>query len=104
MNASIPRSSTPGRPGLLRVVWVAVLAICAATGGCTRKYWREQADDLAYDIIRKKENDPRWSVPRVDVMPDPRSRFFDPFDPDFTPLPPDDPASHEYMHWVYGMN
>lgn len=83
---------------------LAIVALIALCGGCTRKYWREQADDLAYDIIRKKAVDPRWDLARVDVMPDPRSRFFDPFDPDFTPLPPDDPAAHEYMNWVYGMN
>ncbi|MCA9240505.1 MAG: TolC family protein, partial [Planctomycetales bacterium] len=41
------------------------------------------------------------SVPgeyRIDV--DPRSRMFDPFDPDCEPQPPDDPASHQLMNCV----
>lgn len=87
-----------------RVICFGLTALLALCGGCTRKYWREQADDLSYDIIKKKEVDPRWTLPRIDVLADPRSRFFDPYDPDFTPLPPDDPAAHDYMHWVYGMN
>jgi hypothetical protein len=41
-------------------------------------------------------------VDRVRVETDPRSRFFEGFDPDFEPLPPDDLAAHEYMHWAYG--
>jgi len=86
-----------------RIVLLGLLALTLVSAGCSRKYWREQADDLSYDIIKNKEVDPRWTVPRIDVTADPRSRFFDPFDPDFTPLPPDDPAAHQYMHWVYGM-
>jgi hypothetical protein len=46
--------------------------------------------------------DPRWAAPRFDVTPDPRSRFFDPYNPDKPPLPPDDPAAHCFMHWVDG--
>ncbi|MFN0056714.1 MAG: TolC family protein [Planctomycetales bacterium] len=92
------------RPWPVRAACFSLAILVALGGGCSRKYWREQADDLTYDIIKKKEVDPRWTLPRVDVMADPRSRFYDPFDPDFTPLPPDDPAAHDYMHWVYGMN
>lgn len=33
---------------------------------------------------------------------DPRSRYFDPYDPDSSPIPADDPAAHRYMHWVDG--
>ena len=31
---------------------------------------------------------------------DPRSRYFDDYDPDKPPMPPDDPASHQFMHCV----
>jgi hypothetical protein len=41
-------------------------------------------------------------VPRFDLEPDPRSRFYEPHDPDKTPLPPDDPTAHEVMHTVSG--
>src|SRR5690606_34394463 len=34
------------------------------------------------------------------IEPDHRSRFFDPFDPDCPPMPPDDPVSHQLMHCV----
>ncbi|MGQ0636738.1 MAG: TolC family protein [Planctomycetaceae bacterium] len=87
---------------LAPVVFFAAI-VCLIASGCSRKYWRDQADDLSYDILEHKQVDPRWELPRVNVMPDPRSRFYDPYDPDFAPLPPDDPASHSYMHWVYGM-
>jgi hypothetical protein len=33
---------------------------------------------------------------------DPRSRYYDPTNPDHPPLPPDDPYSHVYMHRVDG--
>ena len=32
-----------------------------------------------------------------------RSRYFDPYNLDKEPMPPDDPASHVFMHRVYGM-
>ncbi|HLJ10511.1 MAG TPA: hypothetical protein VKU82_04945, partial [Planctomycetaceae bacterium] len=63
--------------------------LCLAATGCTRKYWRKQADDLTYNLIRDKQNDPRWATERVMVETDPRSRFYEAFDPDWEPLPPD---------------
>src|SRR4029078_12746773 len=65
----IPTSRFAPRPG-----WFVLAAVIAICGGCGRKYWREQADDLSYDIIAKKELDPRWTLPRLDVRTDPRSR------------------------------
>ncbi len=44
--------------------------------------------------------DPRWAPPRVDLQPSTQSRFYDPYDPDCEPLPPDDPTAHGYMHWM----
>ncbi len=76
--------------------------LCLTTCGCARKYWRKQADDLSYNIIRDKQNDPRWATDRVRVETDPRSRIYEAYDPDFEPLPPDDLAAHEFMHWAYG--
>jgi len=37
------------------------------------------------------------------VMMDPRSRYYDPCDTIRPPMPPDDPASHVFMHCVDGM-
>ena len=74
----------------------------SAVSGCSRQFWRKQADRDAYTAIGEKINDPHWSIPRVDLTPDPRSRFYDPWDPDKRPLPPDDPTAHELMHSVNG--
>jgi outer membrane protein TolC len=80
-----------------------LLLVCLLSAGCSRAFWRKQADRDSYNVIAEKMTDPRWVLPRVDVTPDVRSRFFDPYDLDKPPLPPDDPAAHEYLHNVAGM-
>jgi len=70
--------------------------------GCSRQFWRKQADKDTYNAVAEKLNNPHWEVPRMELTPDPRSRFFDPYDPDKEPFPPDDPAAHELMHCVNG--
>lgn len=81
---------------------VGLIALTLGMGGCSRPFWRQQADQDSYELTSEKLVDPRWDLPRIDVEPDPRSRFFDPYDPDCEPLPPDDPAANEYMHLVAG--
>jgi len=44
----------------------------------------------------------RWGIPNFRLRYDPRSRYFDPTNPDHPPMPPDDPYSHTFMHWVDG--
>jgi hypothetical protein len=97
-------SEFPGRGATaLPHRWLCVLlAMLFALPGCSRARWRAQADEKAYAILREKALDPRWDAPRIDLEPDARSRFADPYDPNCPPLPPDDPAAHEYMHCVYG--
>jgi outer membrane protein TolC len=89
-----------------RSAWRIIL-LCASAlllaSACSRNHHRLRADTESYHILGEKTRDARWSPPRTDIAPDPRSRFFDQYDPDFPPLPPDDPAAHEYMHHVYGM-
>ena len=75
----------------------------SSLGGCSRSFWRQQADKDSYRAIGERFTDPRWQVPRTDITPDPRSRFFDPYDPDKTPLPPDDAAAHQFMHCANGI-
>ena len=66
--------------------------------GCSRAYWRRNANAEAYGLIQEKTRlDGRWVVPRTDIIPSPLSRMYDPFNPDYGPLPPDDPAAHRYM-------
>jgi hypothetical protein len=78
-------------------------AVAATNSGCSREYYRKQADDQGNCLISEKQNDPRWDTPEPSVYGDRRSRYYDPNDPDHPPLPPDDPVSHELMHCVYGM-
>jgi outer membrane protein TolC len=87
------------RYGALLVVAGAAVVLLP---GCSRQFWRKQAERDTYNAIGEKLNDPRWELPRVDLTPDQRSRFYDPYDPDKEPLPPDDPSAHTYMHQVNG--
>ncbi len=72
--------------------------------GCTRAFYREQADAEAYQLIAEKAQHPHWSLPPFSVDPDPRSRFYQPGPKDFPPMPPDDPEAHKLMHRVDGKN
>lgn len=83
--------------GLLTVMTVGTAVLAA---GCNRAYYRRQADDEAYALIEEKSDHPAWNLPDYDIQVDPRSRMFDPYNPDRPPMPPDDPVSHQFMHWV----
>jgi hypothetical protein len=86
-------------------VWATLflLACLVVPGvGCSRSKYRLQADCEAYNTIAERNLDPRWSTADYNIDIDPRSRYFDPYDPDHSPMPLDDPASHEYMRLVNG--
>lgn len=85
----------------MRTAVAIVLAVLLS--GCSRAYYRRDADRETYHAIRERTNDPRWDLPRITLDVPPQSRLFDPFNPDHPPLPPDDPAAHKYMHCVDGM-
>jgi hypothetical protein len=80
-----------------------LLAAVLASTGCTRTFWRGRADrEVAY-LVAEKSNNPRWALPPgFNLNMDPRSRYYDPTNPDHPPMPPDDPYSHVYMHRVDG--
>ncbi|MEX2170551.1 MAG: hypothetical protein WD851_14645 [Pirellulales bacterium] len=90
------------RPERVRAFfWVA--SLLAVLAGCTRSHYRTQADRDAYCLTDQKLT-AAGDVPgefRIDI--DPRSRMYSPYDPDFPPMPPDDPTSHRYMEVVDGM-
>lgn len=88
--------------GVSAYTTVLGLALIVLIPGCSRRFWRAQAEKDTYDAISQKLNDPHWQLPRIALTPDHRSRFFDPYDPDCEPLPPDDPAAHRIMHCVSG--
>ena len=63
------------------------------SAGCTRVYYRRQADNEVADILKEKDQFPDWKIEQMHVYPDPRARFADPTDPDHPPMPPDDEAA-----------
>jgi hypothetical protein len=65
-------------------------------------YYRVQADKEVKYLVTQKSNDARWQYDSFTIGMDPRSRYFDPTDPDGPPMPYDDPASHLYMHCIAG--
>lgn len=86
-----------------RLVGLILCVSLAGSAGCARTFWRGRADrEVAY-LVAEKSNNPRWALPPgFNLNIDPRSRYYDPTNPDRPPLPPDDPYSHQYMHHVDG--
>jgi outer membrane protein TolC len=72
------------------------------TGGCGRAFYRRQADQEVDALVHDAATDPRWPLEGFTIQPDPKSRMYDPFDPDRPPMPPDDPTAHRLMHCVDG--
>src|SRR5512144_449373 len=72
--------------------WLMLMALLAAglSTGCTRAFYRRQADIDAYSLIREKANHPHWELANYTISVDPRSRMYDPYAIDCPPIPPDD--------------
>ena len=81
---------------------ILVLGVALISSGCNRGRYRQQADDAAYALIHEKADNPHWPLEGYTIQVDPRSRMYDPFNPDFHPMPEDDPSSHRYMQCVDG--
>ncbi len=66
--------------------------------GCSRQFYRRQADRETGYLVREKSVGTPWEVPReYSIQPDPRSRFFDPTDPNYPTLPPAGPFLYSYQ-------
>lgn len=99
MNTCIRRlAARRARLGSSILLGLLVLALA----GCTRNFYRRQADREVYGVIGSAADDSRWVLEDYTIQPDPRSRMYDPCDPDFPPMPPDDPTSHRLMETVDG--
>lgn len=61
--------------------------------GCTREFFREWANQDVSEAVFEKSRDPRWRLDTFSIEPPSLSRFADPYDQDFPPAPPDDPAA-----------
>jgi hypothetical protein len=94
------RFSSNARPVRATLLLLACVAIAA--NGCSRTKYRLQADREAYDLIAERNVDSRWRANDYSIEPDRRSRYYDAYDPDHSPMPLDDPSSHLYMHLVDG--
>ena len=81
------------------LVWVAA---GLTASGCHRGHYREQADVAAYAAVEGATSNPQFHLPGYGIAIDPRSRLYDPSDPDCPPMPPDDPESHRLMECVDG--
>ncbi len=81
---------------------VFLLLICLSMG-CSRARYRTWADRESYPIIAERILQPQYDIGRTEVLPDPASRLFDPFDLDHPPKPPDDPAAAVFMAQPGGM-
>lgn len=89
----------PCLSGLITCILTPLLGLA----GCSPTKYRKSADREAYHTIAERNCDPRWAQADVRIDMNPRSRYFDPYNPDCSPMPHDDPASHRYMHCVDGM-
>jgi len=81
-------------------VWGVALGLLLAAAGCSRTYYRRQADQEVYGLVGAATHDPRWPLQGYAIQPKPESRFYDPNSPDHPAMPPDDPTSHQLMHCV----
>jgi hypothetical protein len=96
------------RQAFTTVFW-ATMAVLVITSGCTRRFYRNQADRSAFALIKEKAVDPRWPIANFHVYPDPRSRFADWTNWDRPPMPPDDPPAkilspNPQRPWIAGVD
>jgi outer membrane protein TolC len=77
--------------GLTRLPLMLLLIVSAA--GCSRKFFRERADDEVKTLLNAKSDKTDWPLEQWHVYPDGRARFVDVDNPDHPKKPPDDPAA-----------
>ena len=90
------RTSRKRSDTLTQRLWRGMLLTLLAMGsqaGCTREFYRDWANQDAAEAVFEKSRDPRWRIDAFSIEPPAMSRFADPYDPEFPPAPPDDPAT-----------
>ncbi|MCS7168203.1 MAG: hypothetical protein RMI91_04715 [Gemmatales bacterium] len=74
--------------------WCGLVAVVVMmVSGCTREFFRRRADHDVREILQEKEAVSEGRLANYFVYPHPLARFADPTDPNFPPMPPDDPAA-----------
>lgn len=86
-----------------KTVALTGLAMLLFQLGCSRTFYRKQADHEALYILNEKGNDPRWNMEDFSIEIDKQSRMFSVDDPDYPAMPPDDEAASVFMKSVDGM-
>lgn len=81
-------------------VCVLLLLAIAAIGCRPPSFYRRQADADANCMVDLKSAAVGVAPGEYRIDIDPRSRMYDPNNPDCEPMPPDDPTSHQLMHCV----
>jgi outer membrane protein TolC len=76
--------------------WWGLLLLFVAVG-CSRSEYRQRADADTYPLLAERVAGPSSAVGNPDLTPQAGSRLADPFPPDATPKPPDDPAASVFM-------
>ncbi len=71
--------------------------VCVCAAGCSRTYYRLDADRETYPVIGERIVKPEYAIGRTQVEPPAGSRLADPTNPDCPPKPPDDPAAAIFM-------
>ena len=51
--------------------WCCVATVALSSNGCTRPFWRQNADHAAYHTVRQKTDDPRWPLENYTIDIDP---------------------------------
>ena len=85
----------------MRRGWFLLLLILLC--GCSRQWYRLSADKETYGIVDERRNPAIWPIANDSLNAPPTSRLHDLFNPDYPPMPPDDPAADQYMRRVNGM-
>jgi len=89
---------SPWAVGGFHLCLLLAIAFLLFLPGCSRSYYRHQADEAVRKLVDEKSHDSdRWGLPNFNIEVDPRSRMFDPNDPDHPPMPPDDPYSAKHL-------
>ncbi len=106
-NSPAASAKTPLARQFRRALSGMALVAAVSTGilgqGCSRQKYRAKVDTEAYYLLDQKvaESCEAVAAPyRIEI--DPRSRMFDPFNPDRPPMPEDDPQANRYMRMVDG--
>lgn len=76
-----------------RIGCLLLAGILLFGSGCTRRFFRDRADNEVERILAHKNRFPQWQIENWHVYPNPQARFADDSNPDRPPMPPDDPAA-----------